>query len=143
MNELTFIYKVNIDDNKIKIFNEEFIKNNKDNCKIIVDGKEQEICSELMVNENMKNKKKLEIKLKEYKPIMNMFAMFGECSSLISLPDICNYDMCKVTNIRSIFFKCSSLNSLSDISQWNTKNIINMRGIFNGCTSFIIITRYI
>ena len=59
MNELTILYKINPDDNKIRIFDEDFIKNNKDNCKIIIDDKEQEICSELMVNENMKNKKKI------------------------------------------------------------------------------------
>ena len=59
----------------------------------------------------------LTIKFKEYKPITNMFAMFGECSSLISLPDICNYDMSKVTNLRSIFYKCSSLTILPDISK--------------------------
>ena len=112
MNELTIIYKINKNDNKIKIFNDDFVKNNKDNCKIIVEDKEQEICSELIVNENMKNKEIINIKFKEYKPITNMVAMFGECSSLISLPDICNYDMSKVTNIRSIFFNCSSLSCL-------------------------------
>ena len=136
MNELTIIYKINKNDNKIKIFNDDFVKNNKGNCKIIINNnKEIELCSELILNENMKKKEIIEIKLKEYKFITNMFAMFAECSSLISLPDICNFDMSKVTNIKRIFYKCSSLTYLPDISKWNTQNINNMRSIFNGCTS--------
>ena len=56
MNEITIIYKINNNDNKIKIFDDDFVKNNKDNCKIIIDNKEIELCSELILNENMKNK---------------------------------------------------------------------------------------
>ena len=56
MNELTIIYKINKNDNKIKIFHDDFVKNNKDYCKIIVNNKEIELCSELILNENMKNK---------------------------------------------------------------------------------------
>ena len=41
MNELTMIYKINENDKKIKIFDEEFIKNNKDNCKIIINGEKK------------------------------------------------------------------------------------------------------
>ena len=137
MNEINIEYKIKEDDIKIKIFDEDFIKNNKDNCKIIIDEKEHEICSELEIKENMKNKKSIKIKLKEIKPITNLFAMFAECTSLISLPDICNFDMTNITNLRSIFFKCSSLSSLSDISKWNTKNVKNMKGIFNGCSSLV------
>ena len=43
MNGITIEYKINKDNNKIKIFDENFIKNNKDNCKIVVDDKEQDI----------------------------------------------------------------------------------------------------
>ena len=54
MNELTIIYKIEINENKIKIFGEDFVKNNKENCKIIIDEKEEkEICSELNINEEM------------------------------------------------------------------------------------------
>ena len=64
MNELTIFYKINNNDNIIKIFNDDFVKNNKDNCKIIVNNKEIELCSELILNENIKNKEIIEIKLK-------------------------------------------------------------------------------
>jgi len=53
MNELTIIYKIE-NNEKIKIFDENFVKNNKENCVIIVDGKEMELCSELYISENEK-----------------------------------------------------------------------------------------
>ena len=59
MNEITIEYKINKDDNKIKIFYEDFIKNNKDNCKIVIDDREQEIISELEINKDMKRKKSI------------------------------------------------------------------------------------
>ena len=134
-NEITIKYKIDENAEKIKIFNEIFVNNNRDKCKIIIEGEEREICSDLKINESMKNKKILEIKLKEYESIHNMMGIFGECTSLISLPDIDKWNMSNVIILRSIFYNCSSLTSLPDISKWNTKNIINMRGIFNGCSS--------
>ena len=91
MNELTIIYKIEKNKNKIKIFDEYFVKNNKENCKIIIDEEEREICSELNINEEMNNKDYIIIKLIEKKIITNMFSMFAECSCLISLPDISNW----------------------------------------------------
>ena len=51
------IYKIEEINKKIRILDEEFVKNNKDNCKIVIDGKEMEICTELEIPENLKNKK--------------------------------------------------------------------------------------
>ena len=131
LNELTIIYKIE-NYKKVQIFHKHFINNNKDKCKIIVDGQEiREICSEIVVNESMKKKKKLEIKLIELKNIDNMFCMFAECSSLITLPDIGKWDLSNVKEIRSMFYNCTSLVSLNGISEWNTKNIVNMRGVFS------------
>ena len=65
--------------NKIKLFGKQFIKNNKNNYKIIIDNKEQDIIEYLNVN---KNEKVLKIKLKEINTITNMSYMFHDCSSL-------------------------------------------------------------
>ena len=46
---------------KIKIFGEEFVKNNKNKCKIIINDKENELIEEYKIKDN--NKNKLEIKL--------------------------------------------------------------------------------
>ena len=94
--EITIIYKINGESN-IKIFDDTFVNNNKNNCKIIYKNQEYEL-TELFKVENIKNNK-LEIKLKNINNIDSMKAMFYECKSLLSLPDI---------------------------SKWNTKNIKDM-----------------
>ena len=103
-NEMTIIYKN--DENKIKLFDKNFINNNKDNCYLIINNEKTELKEYLEFND--KELKQIEIKLCETKPITNMSYMFSYCSSLQSLPDISN---------------------------WNTANVIDMNGMFNGCSS--------
>ena len=84
LDELTIIYKKvqNQKDeieneNSIKIFGEEFVKNNKKNCKIICQGKELELIEFIDINKIELNKDKtLEIKLKGIKKITNMDGIF-------------------------------------------------------------------
>ena len=47
----------------INIFGKEFVENNKNICKMIIDNKEYEICEKYNIKNY--NKNKLEIKLKE------------------------------------------------------------------------------
>ena len=145
-NEMIIIYKINDEDNednednqdedkyKIKLFGEKFIENNKNNCKIIIDNKEQDLIEYLKIN---KNKKILKIKLKKIKAITNMSYMFNECKSLTSLPDISNWNTNNVTNMSYMFYGCNLLTSLPDIFNWNTNNVTNMSYMFAGCNSLI------
>ena len=48
--------------------------------------------------------------------VTKMSYMFYGCSSLISLPDISNWNTSKVTNMSYMFYDCNSLLSLPDIS---------------------------
>jgi hypothetical protein len=41
LDEITIIYEVY--KKEIKLFGEDFVKNNKNNCKLIINGKEQEL----------------------------------------------------------------------------------------------------
>ena len=142
-NEISIIYKINNNDKKIKLFGKEFIENNRNNCKIIIDNKEQEIIQYIDINEKMEKKDKLEIKLKEIKTITNMSYIFGcdDChfcfDKLISLPDISEWDTKNVTNMSNMFNGCESLSSLPDISKWDTKNVTDMSGIFGWCESLL------
>jgi len=43
--------------------------------------------------------------------------MFAGCTSLISLPDISNWNTQNITNMNDLFGNCSSLKSLPDISK--------------------------
>ena len=111
-----------------KIFGENFVKNNKNKCKMIINGKEKELCSYLD-NENINNEK-LEIKLKGINKIIDSSYMFCGCISLISLPDILNWKVNNINNMMCMFVLCQKLTYLPDISKWNTNNVTNMNGMF-------------
>ena len=90
--EMNIIYKVNEDDNEVNIFDSLFVERNKNKCKIIYEGKEEELKEKMEIYKSWFSKKinKLEIKLKGINNVTNMSYMFYGCSSLSSLPDITN-----------------------------------------------------
>ena len=81
-NMMTIIYNINYE-NKVKLFDEDFIKNNKNNCYLVVNDIKQELIDYLEIN--TKEQEQLEIKLYETNTITNMYCMFYKCSSLVSL----------------------------------------------------------
>ena len=131
ISEINIVYEINGE--YIKIFGHEFVKNNKNICKMIIDNREYEMAEEF--NAKNYNNNLLKIKLKGIDNVTDMSFMFSGCSSLISLPDISKWDTNYITNMRYIFHNCSSLSSLPDISKWNTNNVTDMRYIFNNCSS--------
>ena len=70
---MNIIYDIN-GQNNINIFGREFVENNKNICKMIIDDKEYEIRGQYNVNIN--NNDKLKIKLKGFNNITNMSFMF-------------------------------------------------------------------
>ena len=82
---MTIIYKIDKNKEKLKIFGDNFVKNNKNNCYLLINGKKIDLCSEINIKEEQKEN--LEIKLIETKIITDMSYMFYNCSSLQSLPD--------------------------------------------------------
>ena len=133
--EILIIYKIEKDEDLVKIFYPDFVELNKNNCKIVYEEKEYDLKEEF----DVKNIKKdiLEIRLKGIMNITNMHAMFYGCSSLISLPNISKWNTSKITDMSSLFGKCTSLITLPDISKWNTSNVTNMHSLFYGCSSLI------
>ena len=133
--EITIKYKIGFD-KEIKLFGQNFVENNKQKCKMIIDGKENEICSYYKLDDNNYKKDKiLEIKLRGIKNITNMSYMFYNFESLTSLPDISKWDTSNVTNMSYMFCYCKNLFSLPDISKWNTNKVTNMSHMFSGCES--------
>ena len=74
-------------------------------------------------------------KKEEKKPfkIIDINRMFYGCESLISIPDISDWNMENVTNMFGLFYECESLISIPDISKWNMKKVTNMNYIFYRC----------
>ena len=137
-NELIIKYKIEDNlDNKVRLFGNEFVHNNKKNCKIIIDKEEYELYThwyKYKVKSNI-----LEIKLKIVKPLINIQGIFSMCNSLIPSFDISNLDTSNVINMRNIFYECSSLLSLPDISKWDTSKVTDMGGMFYGCSSLSLL----
>ena len=123
-----------IGNNRVKLFDDHFIKNNKNNCKIIIEDKEYELLEEFNTNKLKKKDKILQIKLKGIQNITNTSYMFRECP-INSLPDISNWNTSNITDMSLMFNCCSLLNSLPDISNWNTSNVTDMSCMFNWCAA--------
>ena len=125
-------YKIDINKNKnIKIFGENFVKNNLNKCKIIIGDKELKLCSylpKIFINKNF-----IEIKLKIIKPLTNMKDMFFKCQYLIYFNDN-NLNTSEVIDISGMFYECRKLSSISDISKWKTSKIRDMNSMFKGCS---------
>ena len=130
-------YKINNNDKKLKIFGEDFVKINKENCSIIINNQESELSEYIDLEKYNKipENNLIEIKLIGINNIKKAYCMFYKCSSLISLPNFDQWDTHNVTDLYSLFSECSSLASLPDISKWNTDNITNMGYLFSDCSS--------
>ena len=135
LNKVTMIHIVDKDMDKIKIFDGPFTKNNKNNCYMIINGEQKELCEYLELNNYYKEKNEIEIILVENKVITDMSYMCSGCSMLKSLPDIDKWDTKNVTNMSNMFSYCSSLKSLPDISNWNIKKVTDFKNMFCGCNS--------
>ena len=129
--EINIIYNIDKKE-KIKIFGEKFVKNNKDICKIIYDKKEYDLTEYFEINQKLD---KLNIKLKGINNIKNSECMFSDCILLESLPDISKWNTSNVTNMNRMFKGCNSLISFPDISKWDTSNVNNMEHMFSECKS--------
>ena len=131
IDEINIIYKVT--NKEVKLFNESFIKKNKNNCKLIINEKEQELKEKYNFGLFSSKKDTLKIKLKGITNIINAADMFDNCKSLLSLPDIDKWDTSNITNMAWMFSNCSLL-SLPNISKWKISNVTNMNHMFYGCS---------
>ena len=83
-------YKIN-KSKEIRLFGDKFVEDNKKNCKIIFDKKEEDLVSWKEIDDT-KNEF-LEITIKGLKNITNINNIFNGCSTLVSLPDIKNMNL--------------------------------------------------
>ena len=135
--EINIIYKVDENDNEIKLFDSDFVERHKNKCKLIYEGQEEELKEKMEIYTSWFGTRidNLNIKLKGILNITDMSNMFFGCSSLLSLPDISRMNISNITNLSGIFRECSSLSSLPNISRWNISNATNLSGMFRGCSS--------
>jgi surface protein len=58
--------------------------------------------------------------------------MFLGCNSLISIPDISNWNVSNANYINSMFSECLSLVLTPNISKWDIKKKNILKGMFGG-----------
>ena len=161
-NKMEMIYESK-NDSKIFLFGEEFAKNNKKNCILVINDeikefnyyysidikKETSIRVELFEENkitnfaslfaNCKLLKYLDLSYWDMKHITNIHQMFRTCQLLSSIKCQNNWNTENITDLSDVFFECYYLKYLPDISKWNTKNIKNMKNLFKGCNALISI----
>ena len=130
-------YKLDKKYKYIKLFGNEFVENNKKNCKIIIYGKEYEMVK--MIKEFIKygineEEETLEVILKGEK-ISDMSYMFYGCNSVVKF-NLSSFNTQNVTNMSGMYCGCNSLIEL-DLSSFNTQNVTNMSDMFGCCNSLI------
>lgn len=74
------------------------------------------------------------IDIPNFSNVTNMSYMFANCNSLLTIPDISQWDTKNVTSMSHMFQNCFLFND--NISNWNTKNVTNMQNMFRNATSF-------
>ena len=132
--EIKLIYKLEEEEEEIKILGKQFIEKNKNKCYIIYKNKKYELNEYFKVEEMNKN---LEIKIKGINRITDISYMFYECSSLISIDDISNWNTKNINDMSYMFYGCKLLKNLPDISKWDTSKVENM------CNMFVIYLRIV
>ena len=123
----------------LKLFDWEFVKNNKNHCKILLDNKELDLVDTLptqynhdynyMYNRELTNKY-VEIKLKGMENVTDMSYMFYKCKDLLSVSNISDLDTSKVKNMSCLFYDCESLLLLPEILNWDTSKVTDISYMF-------------
>ena len=140
------------------LFGPEFVENNKDKLKVIINGKEGfELKYQYWMKEIMGYE--LEIVLKETKIITNMNNMFQcgyikqlsidfekwDTSNVTSMKEmLSNFGICDYVNIKGISnldtsnvtdmsYMFAGCENIPDISNWDTSKVIDMSYMFMGC----------
>ena len=136
----------------INILYQEFVKKNRNKCKIIYRNKIYKLKTyfeEINVNYNYKDL--IKFKLLFINDIIDMSNMFYGCNALVSLStnSETNIDILKlktyIKNISYMLKEGSSSKSSLDTSKWYTSNLNNINYIFWGCnalTSLLNISKW-
>jgi len=138
-NEMEILYQLNennFSDGYINLFGNNFVKNNKDNCLLIINNKLFNFMDKYYYNiQDNKTDDIIIVKLIETNKITDMSYMFYGSENLISIRNISNWDTINVTNMKSMFHLCTNLKSLDKISELRVDNVIDFSYMFCGCSS--------
>ena len=139
-NEVTMVYSISNHQEELKIFGEEFVKNNVDKCKIRIDGKEEELKSIIVCKPfQEKLKDKIKVKLLNINNVIDMSFIFHECKNLIACNDLSKWNTKRIRDMHKLFFGCSQLSKLPDLSFWSISQVKDICGLFYECSSLLAV----
>ena len=112
------------------IFGPKFVKNNKDNIKLIINGKKENLvdCYNLKKGTN-------DIQIIITKDLTNLEYMFYECETLENLEGLKYLNTKKVKNFSYMFFGCGKLSNIYGLQNWDVSKGENFEWMFCGCYS--------
>ena len=122
----------------IKIFNEEFVKKNKDKVHLEINGKMCELISQYKP-ESSENILTIKLIVNEDIFEIDMSEMFANCINLISINGIGKWKKTKIINQYKMFYNCTSLLPIMDINDWKISTDVDNYLMFYNCISFIFI----
>ena len=120
----------------INLFNENFVKNNKNNVYLEIDGETYELMShfkpkssEMIIT--------VQLVVKENIFEIDMSEMLSNCKNLLSINGISKLKKTKIINQSKMFYNCTSLTEIVDINNWNISKETNNYLMFYNCISLI------
>ena len=127
--EMNIIYRTDKEGEE-NIFGDEFVKNNKNNIELIINGNKSNLIEKC---EFRKGENYIKIILKNKNK--NLEKMFYKCKSLINIKELKYLDTKDVNNFSYMFSKCSSLIDIKGLENWNVSNGKDFSCIFYECIS--------
>ena len=130
-NIITLIYnKHTNDEDANRICDSEFLKNNKENIKLIINGNKSPLISEYQLKEGNNT-----IQLIINNPLTNLHGMFSRAKSLAKIDELKYLNTQYVKDFSYMFWDCSSLSDIKALENWNVSNGKNFTCMFSGCKS--------
>ena len=128
---------INNNQYKTKLFSKIFVKNNKKNFKIEIEGKIIDLIDEY---EFKRKDKEVRIKLLINNGIseINMYKMFANCINLIYVDGLSKLNKIKIININKLFYNCINLSSIPDLNEFEIQKY-NPYLMFYNCISLIFL----
>ena len=117
-----------------RIFGESFVKINKENIKLIINGEKIDLIDVYELKEGENN-----ITMIIKKKIVYLSQMFDGCKSLKNIEELKYLNTFYCTSFSFMFNRCSSLSDIKSLENWNVSKGIFFDGMFYGCISLIYI----
>ena len=127
----------------LKLFGEQFVKNNKDKCTLILYDNEKDeeyeynLCAYLkldFINVINSGRKLFKIFLVQTDYFYDLSFMFFECYTLMSVDGLSGLYYDQVTNMKSMFHSCLLLQEIN-IANINTSEVKDMSFMFERCAT--------